>query len=164
MRRIYTLLADLASCQSLIRSLQQEGVPERHLHVVAGLRHQLEGLPEANAWQKSQLARGISIGALLGAGAGLLAGLLAAALPPAGLLVGADAVAASAAAGACFGAPVSALMKVHAHNHKLDRFHRDIEQGKLLLIVDVSKSQLAAVTALIGRHGALAAKSAGVPA
>jgi hypothetical protein len=90
----------------------------------------------------------------------LLAGLLALAFPPAGLVVGAKAVAASTAAGAAFGAPVSALMKVHAHNHKLDRFNRDIEQGKLLLIVDVSKAQIALVTALISRHGALSGSQA----
>ena len=163
MRRIYTLLADLASCQALIEALQAAGIPERHLHVIARNRHQLQGLPAAGVWQKTQLARGIGIGAVLGGSAGLVAGILALALPPVGLPVTTAEVVASTAAGAAFGALVSALMKGHAHNHRLDRFRHDIERGKLLLIVDVSKRHVAKVTALVGRYGALSGNEAATP-
>jgi hypothetical protein len=58
----------------------------------------------------------------------------------------------SAAAGAGLGALISALLGVQAHNHHLDRFQRAIDEGQLLLIVDVPRHEEAALRELIRRH------------
>ena len=145
MRRIYMLLPDLGSCRSLVDSLREYGVADRHMHVVASLAHGLQDLPKASVWQTTELAKGIEIGTGLGGAAGLLGGLLALSVPPAGLVLGGGAVMASTVAGAGFGALVSALMKGHEHNHKLDRYQHEIEAGKILLLVDISRSGLDAI-------------------
>ena len=108
MRRLYLLIPDVESCRAIVDELRAEGVASSHLHVVASLSSHLEGLPEATAWQKTELAHGIWIGILLGGVAGLLASLLAVTIPPPGIEIGATAVLASTVAGAAFGALASA--------------------------------------------------------
>lgn len=153
MRRLYFLLPDKASCHKLVGELKDVGVPEKHLHVVAGIAQSLDDLPEANIWQKSELIHGIEIGVGVGGAAGLIGGLLAVTFPPAGLVLGGGALlAGTTAAGAGFGAVVSAMMKSHEHNHKLDRYHTAIERGELLLLVDVPAGRVEETREMILHH------------
>jgi len=142
MRRLYMLLPELESCLAIVEELRTSGIPESHLHVVANLSCELEDLPRATAWQKTELAHGIEIGIGLGGVAGLLGGLLALSFPPAGLVIGGGAVLASTAAGAGFGALASAMMKSHEPNHRLHDYRDQIEAGRILLMVDVPDSEV----------------------
>ncbi len=151
-RRLYFMLPDAESCKSLVADLEEHGVPERHLHVIGSLSQSLEGLPEANILQKTELAHGLEWGTGLGGVAGLLGGILAVTFPPAGLVIGGGALLAGTAAGAGFGALVSSLLASHEHNHKLDAFERGIEQGQLLLMVDVPRRDLSKIQELIVKH------------
>ena len=141
MHRIYTLLPELESCRAVVADLRESGIPDSRLHVVASLRYELEDLPRADAWQKSELAHGIEIGTGLGGVAGLLGGLLALSFPPAGLVIGGGAVLASGAAGAGFGALAGAMMKNHQPNRHLREYHSQIDAGQILLMVDVPASE-----------------------
>jgi len=152
MRRLNVVLPDAERCKAVVAELVAEGIPERHMHVVAGAAHPVEGLPEARVWERTELAHGIELGLGLGGAAGLLGGLLAITFPPAGLVLGGGAVAASAAAGAGVGGVVSALLGSHEHNHDLDAFAEAIGAGKLLLMVDVPRSRLEETRALILKH------------
>ncbi len=151
-RRLYFMLPDAESCKSLVADLEEHGVPERHLHVIGSLSQSLEGLPEANILQKTELAHGLEWGTGLGGVAGLLGGILAVTFPPAGLVIGGGALLAGTAAGAGFGALVSSLLASHEHNHKLDAFERGIEQGQLLLMVDVPRRDVKKIQELIVKH------------
>lgn len=151
-RRLYFMLPDTESCKSLVADLEENGVPERHLHVIGSLTQSLEGLPEANILQKTELAHGLEWGTGLGGVAGLLGGILAVTFPPAGLVIGGGALLAGTAAGAGFGALVSSLLASHEHNHKLDAFERGIEQGQLLLMVDVPRRDVTKIQELIVKH------------
>jgi len=146
------LLPELESCRAIVKELRESGVPESHLHVVANLSCELEDLPGATAWQKTELAHGIEIGTGLGGVAGLLGGLLALSFPPAGLVIGGGAVLASTAAGAGFGALASAMMKSHEPSHRLHDYHDQIEAGKILLMVDVPRSEGEQIRASILQH------------
>ncbi len=146
------MLPDAESCKSLVADLEEHGVPERHLHVIGSLTQSLEGLPEANILQKTELAHGLEWGTGLGGVAGLLGGILAVTFPPAGLVIGGGALLAGTAAGAGFGALVSSLLASHEHNHKLDAFERGIEQGQLLLMVDVPRRDVTKIQELIVKH------------
>ena len=152
MRRLYMLLPELESCLAIVEELRESGVPDSHLHVVANLSCELENLPRATLWQKTELAHGIEIGTGLGGVAGLLGGLLALSFPPAGLVSGGGAVLASTAAGAGFGALASAMMKSHEPNHRLHDYHDQIEAGKILLMVDVPRSEVEQTRASILQH------------
>jgi len=152
MRRLFFLAPDVDSCQAIVKELEDTGVPERHLHVIASIAQALDDLPEAGILQKTELVHGIEIGAGLGGAAGILGGLLAMTFPPAGLVLGGGALLAGAAAGAGFGAVVTALLSSHEHNHDLDRFQRAIEAGQILLMVDIPKNAVDATKGLILGH------------
>ncbi|HEB95838.1 MAG TPA: DUF1269 domain-containing protein [Sedimenticola thiotaurini] len=152
MRRLYTLLPDPDSCRRLVEELRGQGIADTHMHVVASAAMPLDDLPQANAWQTTELAHGLEIGVGLGGAAGLLAGLAALSFPPAGLAIGGGAVLASAAAGAGFGALASAMMKGHEHNHRLHEFQQEIEAGRVLLLVDVPRARAAEIRDIILRH------------
>jgi hypothetical protein len=149
MRRLYFLLPDRGSCQAVIEILKGDGVAESQMHVVASLDTPLDGLPEATVWQKTELAHGIEIGLGLGGVAGLLGGVFAVTFPPAGLVLGGGALLGGALAGAGFGAVISALMKGHEHNHKLHGFQREIEEGKILLMIDIPRLRVDEIQQLI---------------
>jgi len=152
MRRLYVLLPTEASCRAVVGELQADGISPPHLHVIAGLVHDLKDLPEASLWQRTELAHGIEWGVGLGGVAGLLGGLLVVAFPPAGIVVGGGALLAGTAAGAGFGALVTALLGSQEHNHRLDGFQRALAAGQLLLLVDVPRDRVEEVRETILRH------------
>ncbi len=154
MKRLYLLIPNVEICRTLVGELKEAGIPKGHVHVLASLRERLEGLPQANVWQKTELAHGIWIGAALGAIAGFTAGLLGMYFPPPGLMLGWGVVLASSLAGITFGAFVSAMMKLHEHNHKLDRYHVDIEKGRILMMVDVPRNRVDDIKNMILEHHA----------
>ena len=149
---MYVLMPDAGACKRVVDELKAAGTPEQHLHVVASLAQDLEGLPEASIWEKTEIAHGIEWGLGLGGIAGLIGGVLAVAFPPAGLVLGGGALAAGAAAGAGVGGVVAALLGSHEHNHTLDHFQRQIGTGRLLLLVDVPRRREEDTRALILRH------------
>jgi len=152
MRRLHVLMPDQDTTKAVVDELKDEGIPEHHLHVVANLGQDLNGLPEANVWQKTELAHGIEWGVGLGGAAGLLGGVLAVTFPPAGLVLGGGAVLAAAAGGAGIGAVVHAMLGSHEHNHDLDRYAQAIGEGWLLLMVDVPRNRVEALSDLIRSH------------
>jgi hypothetical protein len=153
MRRVFVLLPTEEHCRSVVAELQAMGIASRHLHVLAGLTHELKELPEATVWQRTELAHGIEWGIGLGGVAGLLGGLLAVTFPPAGVVLGGGALLALTAAGASFGALITALLGSQEHSHQLDAFQRALDEGQLLLMVDVARRREQEVrAAILGHH------------
>lgn len=152
MRRLYFLIPTVELTETIISELEQQGIPHKHLHVVAAVTHSLKGLPEASVWQKTELAHGLEWGTGIGGTAGLLGGLLTVAFPPGGVVLGGGALLIGAAAGAGVGAAMMGLMKGHEHNHQLDDFKKDIEHGQILLMVDVPKALVETISDSILSH------------
>lgn len=153
MRRLYFMLPDTESCKKVVTELKNAGIAERHLHVVASLAVPLDDLPEATLLQKSELTHGVEKGIALGGAAGLLGGMLVVAFPPAGLVVGGAALLTAVTAGSAgFGALAMGLISKDIHSKKLAAFERDIEQGHVLLIVDVPKNEIEQWKRLITEH------------
>jgi hypothetical protein len=142
MYRLYCLIPNLELTTTIVRELEAGGVAHKHLHVVASIDQPLGDLPEANIWQKTELAHGLEWGTGIGGTAGLLGGLLTVAFPPGGIILGGGALLIGAAAGAGVGAAMMGLMKGHEHNHQLDDFKKQIEHGEILLMVDVPKADI----------------------
>lgn len=151
-KRLYFMLPDAGLCSRVVVELKEAGIPERHMHAVAGITYTLEGLPRASVLQKSEFIHGLEAGLGFGGAAGLLGGLLAITFPPAGLILGGAAVVATTLAGAGFGALISGLVASDMPNHTLDKFEREIEAGKILLLVDVPRKQTESIIALIKTH------------
>ena len=152
MRRLNVILPDRERCEAVVEELRSEGVPDNRIQVVAAAGQAPEGLPQATAWQKTELAHGLELGTALGGAGGLLGGLLAVTFPPAGLVLGGGAILASTAGGAGVGAVISALLGSHEHNHDLDAFAEAIRAGRLLLMVDIPRTRLGRIRELILRH------------
>ncbi len=152
MRRLYFLIPDIELTTTIVNELENQGVPHKHLHVVASIDQKLEDLPEANIWQKTELAHGLEWGTGIGGTAGLLGGLLTVAFPPGGIILGGGALLLGAAAGASVGAAMLGLMKGHEHNHQLDDFKQEIEHGEILLMVDTPKGEVDKISESILSH------------
>jgi hypothetical protein len=153
MKRLYFILPDRETCEIIVRELEENGVPERHIHIVAGYSVSLEGLPEASLIEKSELAHGIEKGLAMGGVAGLLGGLLTIAFPPAGLLLSGEAILLmTGAGGAGLGAILNGLLSKDLHNKKLQSFERDIARGRILLMTDVPRHDVDKFKELILTH------------
>ncbi|MHB8474342.1 MAG: DUF1269 domain-containing protein [Gammaproteobacteria bacterium] len=151
-RRLYFLLPDAACARQLVDELLLARIEERHIHVLAKEGAPLEQLPAATLMQKSDFVHGVEQGLAVGGATGVLAGLVAVSFPPAGLVLGGGALLAIALAGAGIGAWVSGMIATDVPSVRLREFERAIAAGQLLMMVDVPKAQVDAVTALIKRH------------
>lgn len=149
---MYFMLPDAEICSRVVTEMVAMGISRRHMHAIANMEQSLEGLPKASMLQKSEIVHGIETGLGVGGIAGLLGGLLTITFPPAGLALGGAAVAATALAGAGFGALVSALVATDIPNHHLQAFEEGIDQGQILLLVDVPHRQIGLFIEVIKAH------------
>lgn len=150
-RKLYLMSPDIEWCKQLVTELKQAGLTDREIHVIAREDVPLAGLPEAGVLDKTDLKHGVELGIGVGGAAGMLGSILAITFPPAGIVIGGGALAvlATTMAGASFGAMVSALVARDIPNHELDAFQFDIDNGKVLVILDVKTTQVAEFTQLI---------------
>ena len=152
MMRAYFLVPDTSTAKTIIDELLLKHVEWRHLHVIANKDVSLEELPEAELAQKSDLLPSLRRGALTGSGLGLFMGLVAMAVPPAGLTIAGGAVLAMAAGGAGFGALMATMIGVDVPNSRLKRFEEAIQEGKLLLMVDIPRDRVEEIQQVIHAH------------
>jgi len=142
-RRIYWLLPNLESARRTMDDLLLARIAEQHMHFVAREDVDLAGLHPANILQTSDVIRAAQMGLVIGGVAGALLGVLAAIFFP---IVGDQPqwgmVAVIAMLGAAFGAWSSILIGVSTPSSRLKRFEAAIEQGQVLLMVDVPRSRV----------------------
>jgi hypothetical protein len=147
-RRIYWLLPDLQSARRTMDDLLLARIEERHIHFVAREGTDMRGLHAANVLQTSDVVRSAEMGLVIGAGVGALVGALAAVhYPITGYEPQWGIAAALAIAGALFGTWTSTMIGVSAPSKRLARFMPQIEQGQILLMVNVPMWQVEAIEA-----------------
>lgn len=147
MRRLYFLVPDLQITQRIVEALQEAGVEERHVHVVAAPGVELEDLPDATRKETSYQLSAAKMGAEYGGTMGLLFGLLALNLP--GAVLAGGALLAMGALGAGMGACLGCLLGEDAQNVHIKSLQSAIEEGKLLVLVDVPDERLSEIETLI---------------
>ena len=137
-RRIYWLLPDLESARRTMDDLLLARIDQGRIHFVAREDTDMRGLHAASLLQTSDVVRAAERGLILGASLGaLLGGLVAVHYPIVGDEPQWGIAAALAIAGALFGTWTSTMIGVSAPSKRLDRFWAQIEQGRILLMVDV---------------------------
>jgi hypothetical protein len=124
----------------------------KHIHLLAREGIALEDLPEATFAQRSDLLPALERGMGAGAATGMLAGLVAVAFPAAGLTIAGGAIAAMTVAGAGFGAWVATMVGVAVPNTRLARFRDAINEGQLLMMVDLPHERVEEIEALVKSH------------
>jgi uncharacterized membrane protein YeaQ/YmgE (transglycosylase-associated protein family) len=151
-RRLYFLLPDVKTTKQVFRELLLARIEERHVHVLARDGTLLGDLPEATLLQKSDAIHGIELGLIIGGATGMLAGTIAVLFPPSGLIMGLGVILATGILGALMGVWVSGMIAVDVPNTKLRAFMGAVEKGKVLMIVDIPKDQVAEVSRKVKRH------------
>lgn len=154
MRRIYFLLPDEHSAQTIVNELLLMRVEWRHIHMIANHNVPLKDLPEATLAQRSDLLPALARGTAAGGLTGMLAGLVALAFPPAGLTIAGGAVVGITLCGAGFGAWTATMIGVDVPNTRLRRFEQAIEKGELLMMIDVAKDRVEEIEEMIRSHHA----------
>lgn len=142
-RRIYWLLPNLASARRTMDDLLLARIPERHIRFVAREDADMTGLREANVLQTSDVIRAAEMGLVVGGSAGSLIGVAAAIFFP---IVGDSPQWGIAAVlgmlGAGFGAWSASMVGVSVPSTRLKRFAPAIDQGQILLMVDVRSARV----------------------
>ena len=152
-RRLYFLLPDVASARQTANDLLLARVEDRNMRFLAKRGTDLGELHEASYVQKTDLMHGAGTGLILGGGLGLLLGLVIVTYPPQGTNPQLIVVLVAALIGAVLGAWISSMVAAAVPNSRLKQFQGEIENGKILLMVDVPYGQIAQIRELvIGRH------------
>lgn len=153
MRRLYFLVPDTDSAKKIVDELLLARVEERHIHLIAKDHSALERehLPEASLLEESDFVPALERGVAVGGATGLVAGV-AALLLPTGLIIGGGAVLATSLLGAGAGAWISSMIGISAPNSRLKRFEEALAEGQILMLLDVPKSRVNEIGALVKEH------------
>jgi hypothetical protein len=147
---LYFLLPDVDTARKVVDELLLARIEERHIHVLAKEGTELQDLPEATLFQKSDFVHAVERGLALGGGTGAVAGIAAIAIP--GMVLGGGAILGIALAGAGMGAWLSGMIGMDVPNTRLDEFESAINEGSILMMVDVRKEQVEQVSQSVKGH------------
>jgi hypothetical protein len=152
-RRMYYVMPDLPSAHRIMDDLLLARIEERHIHCLARRGTPMEGLHEANVFQKTDLVHGAQVGLLLGALLGcLVGGVVVWYFPIAGIWQTVTVLAATII-GALFGVWMSSMVGSSIPNSRLRQFDSLIEEGKILVMADVPEHRTEEIKSLLGeRH------------
>jgi hypothetical protein len=151
-RRLYFLLPDLAAARRTADDLLLARVDDRHLHFLARRGTNLGGLREANTLQKTDLIHGAEVGLVIGGIGGFLLGVLVVYTPPEGVTLQLATVLVTTLAGSLLGAWIASLVGASVPNSRLKQYEREIDAGRILMMVDVRPSRVEEIRELVHRR------------
>ncbi len=151
-RRLYFILPDAHLARTVHNELLLARVPENHMHVIADERIELEDLPEASLWQRSDLSHGLQLGLPVGGLTGVVVGVLAILLGWIAPGYEAKTIMATVLAGLFVGTWAASMIAVNVPNTRHRAFETDLRQGHILFIVDIPVQRVDEITELVTRH------------
>ncbi len=154
MRRLYFLSPHVDSAQQIVNDLLLARVDSGHMHIVSNDESKVikANLPNASLLEKTDIVPAFERGIVVGFATGLIAGLIGATFSPLGLEFDGATILGITLSGAIFGAWVSGMIAISLHNSQLKNFESAIDEGQLLLIVDVPKARIEEITQLVKSH------------
>src|SRR6185369_13753019 len=108
-------------------------------------------LHEASYLQKTDAVHGALTGLVIGGVVGVLVGLLLVYFPPGGVSVQLVAVLVAAIVGAALGVWIAAMLGLQVPNTQLKGFEQEIQDGKVLLMLDVPAGRYDEIRTVIAR-------------
>jgi hypothetical protein len=136
-RRLYWLAPNVESARRIADDLLLARVEDRHMHFLARQGTNLGALHEASILQTSDVRHAAIVGVLLGGLLGAVAGWLLAQFGFEGRHIGVGGVLLMTAFGAGFGFFASTLVGSRVPNSSLKQFRDEIQNGQILVMVDV---------------------------
>lgn len=150
MKRLCFISPDIDHAKAVVEDLKRDGIEDKHIYAIAKTGTPLQDLPDGGPDDDDFLPafeRGVSFGAT----SGLFIGLIAAIFPPAGIVVGGGGVLLIGLAGASVGGFLTGMAGAAFPSTRLTAFEKDIDAGKILIMVDVSPSRIEHINRLILR-------------
>ncbi len=154
-RRLYFILPDTKTAETIEDELLLARIDEGHIHFHTTLETRLGNkLPKANILQKSDLLHAMGVGLVSGGLTGTIVGAVlyfqwaevGAVAPGLGLITVLSII------GAVFGCWAAGMIGISCPNSRLKAFRRAIDDGNILLMVDVPKERVEEITRLIKSH------------
>lgn len=143
MKRLYYLTDTLDSVSQISEDLHNKGIDNWHLHVLsrneAGLYHRQ--IHSSHIFQQNDVIHSGELGAITGGAIGLLSVMIIEFWLPFGEPLPLPLLILIAGVFTLFGTWSGGLAGITRENYKVARFHDDLEKGKHLVMVDVSKPQ-----------------------
>ena len=149
--RMYVTLPDVASAKKLANDLLLARIEDRHMHFLARRGTDLGELHEASYLQKTDAVHGATTGLVIGGVVGVLVGILLVYFPPGGASIQLVAVLIAAVVGAVLGVWIASMVGLQVPNSRLKGFDHDLEEGRILLMLDVPAGRYEEVRAIIAR-------------
>lgn len=151
MKRLCFLSPDLGHAKRVVADMKANGIPEKHIYVLAKYGVDLEDLPDAGP-ESDDFLNAYKRGVELGGSAGLLVGLAALAFPPSGIVVGGGLVLLIGLWGAGLGGLLTGIAGAAFPDSRLQAFEAAIDQGQILIMADVAKDEVEKYESLIKSH------------
>ncbi|WP_159681863.1 hypothetical protein [Luteimonas sp. 9C] len=151
-RRVYSTPA-LPDAEAAVRAVREAGIPEDDISLVARGDIELDTVPEHQKDAPTDFKHAAVRGAGIGGATGLLAGLVAVAVPPLGLTLAG--VALTTLGGAAVGTWASSLVGASLPDPVRQKFDREIEAGRILVVIDGEGDALAAAETALRAAGAI---------
>jgi hypothetical protein len=149
--RMYVTLPDVSCARKLANDLLLARVEDRCMHFLARRGTDLGELHEASYLQKTDTVHGAFTGFVIGGMLGMLVGVLLVNYPPGGMTLQLVAVLIAAVVGALLGTWVASMVGLQVPNSRLRSFEKDLEEGKILLMLDVPSGRYREVHEIIAR-------------
>lgn len=150
-RRLYFMLPDLPSARAMLDELLLARIDIGHMRFMA--RESLPAdMPDVNFLQRTDLIHGAQLGIVIGAVVGLGAGIFLSLFPFEGMTMRTAAILLVALGGALFGGWASGMNAAAVPNTRLKQFAPRIEQGQVLLIVDVPVGRVEEIEGMIAQR------------
>jgi hypothetical protein len=148
---MYVTVPDLASAKQLANDLLLARIEDRHMHFLARRGTDLGELHEASYLQKTDAIHGAFTGLVIGGVVGVLVGLMLVYFPPGGASIQLVAVLIAAVVGAALGVWIASMMGLQVPNTQLKGFEQELQDGKILLMLDVPSGRYDEVRQIIAR-------------
>ncbi len=155
-RRLYFILPDTKTAEKIEDELLLARVDNSHIHFHSTFENSLGNLPKASILQKTDLFHAMAVGLVAGGLTGTMVGFLLflnpawatglGNVPMLGMILGLS------VGGAIFGCWVSGMIGISCPSARLRAFKKAIDQGNILLMVDVPKERVGEITHLIKSH------------
>lgn len=155
-RRLYFVLPDTSTAEKIEDELLLARVDNNHIHFHSTFERSLGKLPKASVLQKTDLFHAMAVGLVAGGLTGIIVGFLILLnpswitglgnVPILGMILGLS------VGGAIFGCWVSGMIGISCPSARLKTFKKAIDQGNILLMVDVPKERVGEITELIKSH------------
>ena len=151
-RRLYYLLPDQTSARKVVNDLLLAHIEFNHIHMVGNDKTDMSDLPAANMLQTSDLIRAMELGLITGGATGACAGIAFTMMPSLAAFSTGGLILLSALAGAIIGSWAAGMIGINVRNTRLRPFENKIENGEMLMMVDVPKHLINDVNRMVTSH------------